>query len=105
LEKNYWKPDTIPSGHLNWTVVENMVPYRTDGYPAIVYRTDEQNTFLSDKSAVLAPYITEQFALFVTGERALSEFDQYLAELKSMGMDEYEQFHIDEYNDYLESLG
>ncbi len=89
----------------NWNTygrVKMFYPYAKPAYPSIVYRSEEDLEMLAEYSAVIGPYVTEQVALFITGARPLSEFDQYLRELKSMGMDEYEQYYIDEYQSYLE---
>ncbi len=49
----------------------------------------------------LTTYVNEQTDAFVRGKRSLDEFDDYLAELKSMGVDrliEIMQAAVDEYN-------
>lgn len=91
------------SGHGQRTMI---FPYAEPGYPNVVYRSEDDVNMLADYSAVIEPYVQEQFSMFVTGKRALNEeeFTKYLAELKSMGMDEYEKFYQDEYNAYLQSI-
>jgi len=78
-------------------------PHSEPGYPRTVFRTADTVAKIADYSAVIEPYVKEQFAMFVTGKRALNEeeFAKYLTELKAMGMDEYEQIFKDEYAAYL----
>lgn len=43
----------------------------------------------TDLSTVIKDYVDAESAKFVTGQRPLSEYNDYLAELKAMGSDEY----------------
>jgi putative aldouronate transport system substrate-binding protein len=88
-------------GWSNISCLENIAPYRVEGYPSIVYRSQEDNEMIADLAIVIEAYVEDQVAQFITGERSLDEFDDYLAELSDIGMDEYEQFFIDEYTAYL----
>ena len=103
LDKEYWNPDVVDSGFMNWSVVSAILPYRVDGYPNTVYMTDEQTTKITDLKTVIEPYVKEQVALFISGERSLDEFEAYQNELKTMGIDEYEQIYKDIYTQYQQS--
>lgn len=82
------------------SVEENMMPYQTEGYPTILYATEEVATRQADLETVLHPYIKEQIALFITGKRDLSEVDAFKEELKQMGMDELLAIYTDLYDSY-----
>lgn len=77
--------------------IQNIMPYRKTTYPRYTYRTADEIKMLEDLRTVFEPYIIEQFALFVTGGRPMSEIGKFQEELKKMGADKYLQFHIDEY--------
>ena len=99
-----WTVDTnteTGGGWSNISLLENIQPYVTAGYPAIVYRSEEDNEMLADLKIVIEAYVVDQVAQFITGARSLDEFDQYLKELSDIGMDEYEKYFVDEYEAYL----
>ena len=48
--------------------------------------TEEATTFAQYYSNILT-YATENIAKFITGARSLDEFDDYVADIESMGID------------------
>lgn len=70
-----------------------------------VYRDAETNQIIADLDAVLAPYIREQVALFISGKRPLSEVKSFQDELKTMGIEEYEAILAKEYADFVAKSG
>ena len=74
---------------------EFVTPYETSDYPFYVYMTEEQTNRVNELLAVIAPYVEREVAEFITGARSLNEFDQFVSELESMGIREYEQLYRD----------
>ena len=74
---------------------EFVTPYETADYPFYVYMTEEQTNRVNELRAVIAPYVEREVAEFITGARSLNEFDQFVSELESMGIREYEQLYRD----------
>lgn len=77
---------TNPDQHYRWSVYNNMMPYGIDTVTSIYYLTEEENDRLTDLTTLIKPYIQEQVALFITGERSLDETDAFVSELESMGI-------------------
>ncbi len=78
-----------------------LMPYETSAFPYIVYTGVDETYDLQELYTVLKPYMQAEIAKFITGQRSLDEFDQYLAELDGLGMDEYQGFYADYYENYL----
>lgn len=69
------------------TFMENEVAYgTTDLFPTAYFIDADTNNNLIMLKTVLDPYIKEQVALFITGDRDLSETDAFVKELESMGV-------------------
>ena len=49
---------------------------------------------------VIEPYVKEQVARFITGERPLSETDAFAQELKDMNIDRLQEIYGQIYDDY-----
>ncbi|WEG11876.1 extracellular solute-binding protein [Pullulanibacillus sp. KACC 23026] len=60
----------------------------------------EQQTL---KQTPLTDYVQQSTLQFITGQRPLSDWDQYVNELKSKGMDQYVQTANDAYQAYLKT--
>ena len=52
------------------------------------YYTDEDIDVIETYTSDIQTYTNENYLKFNTGDRDLSEFDQYVATLESMGMNE-----------------
>lgn len=87
--------------HMRSTYETNLEPYEVEGFPAIVYYTEEDTLAMSDLLAVIGPYVETEVAKFIVGTRSLDEFDAFQAELKSMGIEEYQTYFQDAYANYL----
>lgn len=96
--RDNYDPDTIPSHHYRLSMFSNNIDYVTYGYPTIIFFDEETSQKISDIKTVLEPYVKEQVALFITGGRDLSEVDDFVAEMESMGMAELSQIYVDYYN-------
>ncbi len=95
-----WKrPLSLDDGDQNFraTQLEYQAPYAHEGYPSILYFTEEQNARLSDLKTVIDAYIKTETARFITGVRPLDDFDTYLNELETLGLSEYLGFYTDYY--------
>ena len=68
------------------------------GYPTVYYAGEETSKEITDLMTVIEPYAKEQIALFITGGRDLSEVDNFVAELESMGIDDLLAIYQEIYN-------
>lgn len=91
-----WNP-AEPGGYARVELYEKVYPYMVATFPTIYYVDEDTQIAMSDLSVVLKSYIEGQYALFVTGQRSLDEFDTFMTEIKNMGIDEYEQYFRDIY--------
>lgn len=53
--------------------------------PTLSY-TEEENNTISEIQTNIMEYVNGQLAEFVTGNRSLDEWDQYLADIENMGL-------------------
>ncbi len=90
---------TTGDGNYRASVAANLVPYSTYGFPYTYYVDEDTQEKITDLTTIIEPYISEQFARFVTGQRSLNEVDEFAEELKSMGIEEllaiYKQIYAD----------
>ena len=70
-----------------------------------VYRNQEVTDKIADYTAVLNPYILEQGALFITGRRSLDEIAAFQEEVNNMGLLEYEEILVGEYEAFKQAFG
>lgn len=90
--------ETNPDNHFRISVTSNVVPYASETYPKTYYASEEDSQKIIDLTAVIEPYAKEQIALFITGERPISEIEAFKAELQGLGMDELLSIYTDIYN-------
>ncbi|MDR1439616.1 MAG: extracellular solute-binding protein [Clostridiales bacterium] len=91
-----WNP-AEPGGYTRIELYKKAFPHLAPVFPTIYYVDEDTQLAMTDLQVVLAAYVEEQYALFVTGQRPLDQFDAFMGELKGMGIDEYEQYFIDIY--------
>ena len=73
-------------------------------YPGTISLTPEQNARLQEwtgDSSQLGSYITEMKIKFITGEEPLSNFDTYLANLETMGIQNIVDIYQEAYDAYM----
>ena len=70
-------------------------PYERPGFPTIMYLDVDTGYERNELNSVLSPYVEEQVAQFVTGQRSLDEFDAYRRELEGLGMEDYLKIYQD----------
>lgn len=74
--------------------------WRDHNLPNFTFTTEESDQAAALKTA-LSTHISETALKFLTGERSLDEFDAFVTELKSLGLEEYcklNQDAVDRYN-------
>lgn len=75
--------------HYRATTAENVMPYAGESFPAIYYVDSETQEKINEYWTVIVPYIREQVALFIVGERPLDEINKFASELEAMNIGEY----------------
>lgn len=63
--------------------------------PDYVYFDADTSTMVNDLKTVINSYAQTESAKFITGIRPLDEFDAFVSELKTMGLEEYLQYYKD----------
>jgi len=80
--------------HYRYLLYNATHDYIMDGWPTIIYLSEDEQLKVTDLTSVLKPHITAERAKFITGERPLSDFNAFRDELKKMGIDELIQIHV-----------
>ncbi len=73
------------------------LPYQQVGYPNITWFTADESVEMNEIITVVEPFMKTETAKFITGVRPLDEFDQYLNELKGMGIDTLLGYYVKAY--------
>ena len=66
---------------------QELQTYAVHGFPKVYGTEEEINSLLTYESDMLT-FAGEQMNLFITGQRSLDEFDDYIQTLKDMGIDD-----------------
>ena len=72
-------------------------------FPANASMTDEEETRYAEIMPDILTYISENFLAFIMNERDLSTFDDFVSEIRNMGVEEaisIKQAALDRYNNY-----
>lgn len=86
-QDHYWRQSNL----------NNVLPYIAQSFPSVYYVDDEVSQRIIDLTTVIEPYVKEQTALFITGQRPLTETGAFAEELKSMGIEELLSIYQDIY--------
>ena len=68
--------------------------------PSLTIADDKLDEYSSIGSEI-STYISENYSLFITGKRSLSEYEDFHKTLKDMGMETYIQIMQEAYDAYL----
>jgi len=62
---------------------------------------EQKGNRAADLRSALENHVRAESAKFIVGQRPLSQINQFFAELKAMGFDEYRKIYTDYYSDYM----
>ncbi len=85
------------------TVTENVMPYTQTPYPNNVYFTEEENLALTDLKTVISDFVEKETAKFITGVNSLDNIDRYYQDLASLDFEEYQNYYVHAYENYLQN--
>ncbi|MBQ3078983.1 MAG: extracellular solute-binding protein [Clostridia bacterium] len=94
-----------PEGQFRGSMYEYVTPYETSGFPAITYYTLEETEAISNYRATLKTYADGEIAKFISGDRAIDEYEVFVEELEGMGLREWEQIYKDAWENYVAAMG
>ena len=97
--KEDWNPAN-PDSFVRQSTYENLSLHAVIEFPFTVYWDVKTTQRLSDLSPVINDFANIQFAQFVTGQRPLSQINDYFAELDRLNFQEYLKY----YQDYYEKI-
>ncbi|MGI6634884.1 MAG: hypothetical protein ACOX7B_06895 [Christensenellales bacterium] len=85
------------------TKQRNTHEYAINGYPHIVYYTEDQQATIDEISLILNDYIKSEVAKFITGATAVTQenFDQFVKDCNAYGAKELIAIYEDVYQNYL----
>lgn len=89
-----------------WDYITNLEankPYLVEGWPSIVWMSDETSQEISYLSTSLSMYVESEVAKFITGARELNEeeWNAFQKGLKDLQIDDYLDIYKDIYSVYL----
>lgn len=87
--------------HYRATTAENVMPYAGESFPVIYYVDSETQDAINEYYTVIVPYIKEQVALFIVGDRPIEEIDKFASELEAMNIGEYIEIFQNIYSTYI----
>lgn len=88
-DPSYLNPE-FPDHYFRKLGLEKLSDVLVDGFPVIYYLSADDTYRLTELSTIIDPYVKEQVALFISGDRPLDEFEAFQAELNGMGLEEYQ---------------
>ena len=84
--------------------LEVIAPHYTPGFPNVIWMEEDDALRLADLQSILNNYMIREIASFVTGNRPLTEFEDYLKELDTLGMQEYLELYQNAYEQFASIL-
>jgi putative aldouronate transport system substrate-binding protein len=92
----WWHPATVESySHID-PYYKSSLEWKIQSLPF----TDEESRNIRAKMADISTYVDEMINRFIMGREPLSEFDKYVATVKSMGIDDVLKIYNDAYKRY-----
>lgn len=86
------------SSDFSVNAAEEMKPYLSDEVWTEFTYTKEENKKLSALSADIEKYVNEMRDKFITGNASLEKWDDYVQNIKDMGLDDYMSIQQEAYN-------
>ncbi|WP_168735614.1 extracellular solute-binding protein [Cohnella fermenti] len=83
LSKEY----NLSGAYLNKVTEEQFLPYAQTAFP-LVYFTEEEQDRLNVLNADITTYVEQMEAKFIFGQTPISEWDNYVATIQKMGVDD-----------------
>lgn len=80
---------------------ELYLPYITDPYPSLKF-TEEEQKEITNRMTEIQTYRDENIVAFIIGTRPLDEFEQFVEELKSLGIEDIIEIHKTAYERYMQ---
>lgn len=83
--------DGVASAPQSLEAAEKLEPnmIKDENVWPILPQTNEENTVLASVGSDIEKYVEEMRDKFITGDKPLSEWDDYVSEIEKMGLDEY----------------
>lgn len=110
-----WGREEIKTDYDNWKASEQTansfwrcdaydtyMPVREIGLP-ILYLRAEDSTRIAELKSVLEPHMETETIKFITGDRPLSELEEYFKELDDLGYQEYIGYYQTAYESFMEN--
>ena len=69
-----------------------------------MYFSAEEQETIDEITLLLNAHVTSEVAKFITGDRDISEFEQYVSECEAYGLRDLEELYAQGYENYLKSL-
>lgn len=90
----------FPDHYFRLSGLEKLSDVLETGFPLFFYLDADDTYRLTELSTIIDPYVKEQAARFINGDRSLNEFDAYLSELDAMGFQEYQAIYQKVWENY-----
>lgn len=90
----------FPDHYFRLSGLEKLSDVLETGFPLFFYLDADDTYRLTELSTIIDPYVKEQAARFINGDRSLDEFDAYLSELDAMGFQEYQTIYQKVWENY-----
>lgn len=99
LDEPEYSPEN-GDGFFRISATKNLLPYLTEGFPSVLYFSEEENIQLNDLKTVIGDFVNKETAKFITGANSLDNIDKYYADLNALGFDEYLEIYEKAYENY-----
>lgn len=83
FEEDWWRTQNV----------EKTSAYFTEGYPSVVFYTEEQTERLNELLTPLDTYVDQMEAKFITGVESFDNYDQFIETLIKMGAEEVNEIY------------
>ena len=85
----WFVPESGPLKMKSEQCIENYFPYMVDPFPSSALKfTDEENETIANQYTDIDTYFKQQISKFIVGDEPMSKWDDYVKQIKKMGIDE-----------------